>query len=128
MITNFTEGVKKPKSIGKELRELYLSKQPTVNIDKYETLAEDILDKLATDLKKRIEDGEDPLVSMKALDTQSGIITSMDGIPSHFKDQLFHMILAEKADEKDLIVEFKMAMDNVNGNPVQIPILVCTFK
>lgn len=113
---------------GEELRAKYIAKQGREKIASYKKIIHDYIYYALDILEKYIDEGENPIVTIKIVNEDNKVITNPDMIPAHFQDVVFHMLLAEETDKYSLEVCFRMDQDNIDGNTVQIPTLTFTFK
>lgn len=115
-------------SRGEELKKKFIEKQDKDKIESYKNIIHKHIDDALSMMEKCIDEDRDPVITIKLTDKNNNLITNPDMIPSYFEDILFHIILTEESEKNGLVADFRMGLDSIDNNPVQIPILVFTFK
>lgn len=115
-------------SRGEELKKKFIRKQDKDKIESYKSIIHEHINNALSMMEKCIDEDKDPVITIKLTDKNNNIITNPDMIPSYFEDILFHMILTQESEKNGLVADFRMGLDSIDSNPVQIPILVFTFK
>lgn len=118
---------------GKRIKQDFLNKQKEADPAKYAKYEKIAIEKVAgmiADLDAKVAAGSLPITQVSLDQTESGIKLTGSAAQDYLKDDLFNMILQEKAKAEDLVLEVQMVMaiDPITKQQKPIPILICTIK